>query len=146
MKDLFSVKGKVALITGGSRGIGEMIASGLLAYGARVYIAARKFDACNRTAQRLVSEFGGDCIALSANLVRGVEHSKSSQPEKINIYQELCNVNSYQALLKIRKKIANRAFALALPVNCFIKSLSESMPFIVNNVICRKVEKGEVKH
>ena len=68
MKDLFSVKGKVALITGGSRGIGEMIASGLLAYGARVYIAARKFDACNRTAQRLVSEFGGDCIALSANL------------------------------------------------------------------------------
>ena len=68
LKDLFSIKGKVALVTGGSRGIGEMIASGFLKFGAKVYIVARKTDACSRTAQRLMSEFGGDCIALSANL------------------------------------------------------------------------------
>ncbi|MEM7218683.1 MAG: SDR family NAD(P)-dependent oxidoreductase [Pseudomonadota bacterium] len=68
MKDLFSISGKVALITGGSRGIGEMIAAGFLANGARVYISSRKADACAATAERLMGEFGGECIALPADL------------------------------------------------------------------------------
>ena len=46
MKDLFSVAGKTVLVTGGSRGIGEMIAAGFLANGAKVYISSRKADAC----------------------------------------------------------------------------------------------------
>ena len=45
MKDLFSVAGKVAVVTGGSRGIGEMIAAGYLANGAKVYITSRKAEA-----------------------------------------------------------------------------------------------------
>ena len=52
MKDLFSVAGKVAVVTGGSRGIGEMIAAGYLANGAKVYITSRKAEACDATAKR----------------------------------------------------------------------------------------------
>ena len=62
-KNLFSLEGKTALITGGSRGIGKMIADGFLAQGARVYISSRKADACEQTAEEL-SRGGGTCIAL----------------------------------------------------------------------------------
>jgi NAD(P)-dependent dehydrogenase (short-subunit alcohol dehydrogenase family) len=63
---LFSVAGKVAVVTGGSRGIGEMIAEGLVRNGVRVYITARKAAACDATAARL-AEFG-TCISLPADL------------------------------------------------------------------------------
>ena len=68
MQDLFSVKGKVALVTGGSRGIGEMIAAGYLAGGAKVYISSRKADACDAAVARLTKKFGGECSAIPADL------------------------------------------------------------------------------
>jgi NAD(P)-dependent dehydrogenase (short-subunit alcohol dehydrogenase family) len=68
--DLFSIRGKVALVTGGSRGIGEMIAAGFLAHGAKVYISARKADACNATAARLSEQFGASCISVPADLAQ----------------------------------------------------------------------------
>jgi NAD(P)-dependent dehydrogenase (short-subunit alcohol dehydrogenase family) len=64
--DLFSVAGKVALVTGGSRGIGLMIAEGYVRAGARVYISSRKADVCKRVASEL-SEIG-ECEALPADL------------------------------------------------------------------------------
>ena len=63
---LFSLKGRTALITGGSRGIGRMIAEGYLAQGARVYISARKAAACDQTAKEL-SAFG-TCVSLPADV------------------------------------------------------------------------------
>ena len=68
MKNLFSIEGKVALITGGSRGIGEMIAAGFLANGAKVYISSRKAEVCDATAKRLQEEYGGECISIPADL------------------------------------------------------------------------------
>lgn len=68
MNHLFSLEGRVALVTGGSRGIGKMIARGFLAQGAkRVYITARKAAACDATAKEL-STAGGECIALPIDI------------------------------------------------------------------------------
>jgi NAD(P)-dependent dehydrogenase (short-subunit alcohol dehydrogenase family) len=64
---LFLLHGRTALVTGGSRGLGKMIASGLLAFGARVYIASRDRAACEACAREL-SANGGTCIALPADL------------------------------------------------------------------------------
>jgi NAD(P)-dependent dehydrogenase (short-subunit alcohol dehydrogenase family) len=66
MNDLFSLQGRTALITGGSRGIGRMIAAGFVAAGARVYISARKAEACDQTAKEL-SAFG-HCVSLPADV------------------------------------------------------------------------------
>jgi hypothetical protein len=74
MSDLFSLAGRTALITGGSRGIGRMIAAGFIAQGARVYISSRKAGACEETATEL-SRNGGTCIPLPQD-VSTVEGAK----------------------------------------------------------------------
>jgi NAD(P)-dependent dehydrogenase (short-subunit alcohol dehydrogenase family) len=65
MGDLFSIKDKVALVTGGSRGIGLMIARGYVEAGAKVYISSRKREACDQVAAEL-SEVG-TCISVPAD-------------------------------------------------------------------------------
>lgn len=60
MNDLFSLAGKVALVTGGAQGLGRMIAQGLIGAGATVYITSRDADICRATA----GELGDHCHAL----------------------------------------------------------------------------------
>src|SRR5580693_9540131 len=70
-KDLFSLDGRIALVTGGSRGIGKMIAAGFLSQGAaKVYITARKAGPCEATAKELTAEYDGECIALPIDISR----------------------------------------------------------------------------
>lgn len=79
MNDLFSVQGKTAVVTGGSRGIGLMIARGYVEGGARVYISSRKADACEQAAAELSR--AGECLALPADL--------SSEQECLRLAGEL---------------------------------------------------------
>src|SRR3954467_9740742 len=64
--DLFSIAGKTALVTGGSRGIGLMIARGYVEAGATVYISSRKKDVCDQVAAELSK--AGTCVSLPADL------------------------------------------------------------------------------
>ncbi len=66
MTGLFDVSGKVALVTGGSRGIGEMIAAGFVAAGVTTYISSRKVEICDATAEKLSKS--GTCISIPADL------------------------------------------------------------------------------
>lgn len=66
MTSLFSIEGKTALVTGGTRGIGLMIARGYVEAGARVYVASRSEEACAETEKELSKL--GTCVAIPANL------------------------------------------------------------------------------
>ena len=66
MTDMFDLTGRVAVVTGGSRGIGKMIAAEFVRRGVRTYITARKAEACLETAKELSEH--GECIAVPQDL------------------------------------------------------------------------------
>ena len=74
MENLFDLKGKIALVTGGSRGIGAMIAEGFVKNGVKTYITSRKAQACDMKAKEL-SEFG-ECISVPTDLTDMDEMNK----------------------------------------------------------------------
>ena len=91
MRHLFDVSGKVVLVTGGSRGIGEMIARGYVENGARVYISSRKAEVCDRIAEEL-SELG-TCVSLPFDLstLAGVEGLAAALAERETALDVLIN-------------------------------------------------------
>ena len=66
MKNLFNIEGKTAVVTGGSRGIGYMIAQGFVEAGVKVYISSRKVEVCNKAAEELSKS--GECISIPMDL------------------------------------------------------------------------------
>ncbi len=88
MNSLFSIEGKVALVTGGSRGIGLMIARGYVEAGAKVYISARNKEVCDEVADELSK--AGTCISIAANLstepgVKGLAEAVAAREPALHI-------------------------------------------------------------
>jgi len=88
MTELFSIAGKTALVTGGSRGIGLMIASGYVDAGAKVYISSRKAEVCDEVAAELSTR--GECVSLPADLstedgCRGLAEQLAAREDRLDI-------------------------------------------------------------
>jgi NAD(P)-dependent dehydrogenase (short-subunit alcohol dehydrogenase family) len=88
MSAYFSLQGRTAVVTGGTRGIGRMIAKGFLEAGARVFVCARDAEACAETAREL--SVYGECHGLAANLaseegVKAFAEALSAQIDKLDI-------------------------------------------------------------
>ena len=92
---LFDLKGKTAIITGSSRGIGKAIAIRMAQYGAKVMISSRKIDACNAVVEE-IKALGGEAYAQECNIA-----SKEA-------LQNLCDV-SYEKLGKVDILVLNAA-------------------------------------
>ncbi|MGC5050933.1 glucose 1-dehydrogenase [Micromonospora sp. DT48] len=91
MKDLFSVDGKTVLVTGGSRGIGLMIARGFVAAGAHVIISSRKAEVCEAVAKELAAH--GRCEAIPADLGRdeGAQQLAAAVQDRVDKLDVLVN-------------------------------------------------------
>ena len=106
LQELFKVEGKIAVVTGGSRGIGEMITAGFLANGVKVYITARKFDALQAKAKELSKHYDQECIPIAADL---------STKEGVDIF---CNeIKQHETHIDIL--INNAGAAWAEPIDTF---------------------------
>lgn len=86
IKNLFSLDGRVALVTGGSRNLGKTIAAAYIAQGAKVYISSRKAADCDATAQ----ELGPNCYALPQDVstvegCRTLAKALSEREQKLDI-------------------------------------------------------------
>jgi NAD(P)-dependent dehydrogenase (short-subunit alcohol dehydrogenase family) len=92
---LFNLKGKTAIITGSSRGIGKAIAIRMAQYGAKVMISSRKIDACNQVVDE-IKALGGEAYAQECNIA-----SKEA-------LQKLCDV-SHEKLGKVDILVLNAA-------------------------------------
>lgn len=89
IQNLFSLAGRTALVTGGSRGIGYMIAAGFIAQGATVYISSRKADACDAAAR----ELGDRCISVPHDIsdLAGIEGLATDLAQRLPTLDILVN-------------------------------------------------------
>src|SRR5512137_2772817 len=95
----FSLKGKIALVTGASRGIGEAIAITLADYGAKVILVSRKIDALKVVEEKIIAR-GGSAISIAANIgkrddIKALFTQVHEKTGKLNILVNNAATNPY---------------------------------------------------
>ena len=90
VSSLFDFAGKVAVVTGGGRGIGRMISDTFVSNGIKVYITSRSAEACEKAAKEMTSMGPGECIALPHDLtasegLKEFVEELSSREKSLNI-------------------------------------------------------------
>ena len=93
MKDIFTLKGKVAIVTGGAGGIGESLALGLAVHGANVVVSSRNKEAIEKVAQKITAESGNQAVAVSADVTdeTSIQHLADAVVEKFGKIDILVN-------------------------------------------------------
>jgi NAD(P)-dependent dehydrogenase (short-subunit alcohol dehydrogenase family) len=138
LNTLFSLNGKIALVTGGSRGIGKMIAQGLLQAGAKVYITARKKAACEEAAAEL-SVFG-PCIAIPGDVGTADGRAKllkafSEKEDKLHILVNNAGTNWGEVF----EKFPDEAFDKVLNLNVSaVFSVTRDFVHLLENAATRE--------
>jgi NAD(P)-dependent dehydrogenase (short-subunit alcohol dehydrogenase family) len=138
MNELFSLQGRIALVTGGSRGIGRMIAAGFLQQGATVYISARKAAACDEAAQQLSKL--GTCHSLPADVstVEGAQGLARALLERTDRLDILVN-NAGAAWGESFDRFPEQGWDKVVDLN--MKS-----PFFLTQALHDALRRGAVRH
>ncbi len=115
MSELFSIAGKTAVVTGGARGIGLMIARGFVEAGARVYISARKAEQCDAAAAELSKS--GACISFPADLgteagCRALAEEGARREEQVHILVNNAGANWGAPLEEYPDSAFDKVFAI----------------------------------
>ena len=143
MKDLFNVKGKVALVTGGSRGIGAMIAEGFVKNGVKTYITSRKSEQCNNKADEL-SKFG-ECISIPADLTNMNEMDKLVNHIKENeitvlFVEEYTNENAVNSIVEDTGVSIEKLYTMEMaPIDTndnYLSLMNKNLNNLVNGIGC----------
>ncbi len=101
MEDIFSLKGKTAIVTGGNRGIGEGIAQGFASKGCNIVIAARNKEKIKKTSQEIKDSYGVEVLGISTN-VQHEDQIESMVKETLDKFENI-NILVNNAGINIRK-------------------------------------------
>ena len=118
LSTLFDLSGRVAVVTGGTRGIGRAIAEGLVCAGASVAVGSRKADACEETERHLVKDLGGEAIGVPTHMgdVDAVSHLVDATVERFGRLDIVVN-NAATALTLPFGELTVDAWEKSLGVN-----------------------------
>ncbi|MBL7211965.1 MAG: SDR family oxidoreductase [Desulfobacteraceae bacterium] len=125
----FSLQGKVALVTGASRGIGECIAQTYAQAGAKVILASRKQEGIDKAAAR-ITESGGEAIAVAANVSNGDERNRAIAKSmewagRIDILVNNAGTNpAFGPLADVSESAWDKIFAVNLDAALFLSQLA----------------------